>query len=356
MGYSSEEAAAKKVADADAYQKYKEAMAKFDYKGAAEALGNSNSNPTHDAAARGGGNAYQGPGAADFGGYTNGVDIYKKEAMGHMADNDVEQAANAAAMRASGRNISKTGAQSTENTADSQQAIRTRAQQLSSLEQNRQAAMGNAPSEAAFQTGIGMNDNMASQAGAMGGARGLAGLSGAQTGGNQAMGQASGNLAMTGGMARSKEIGDALGMYGSAAGGVRDQDFKRLGISDQNNMFNAKASDDWKLGNAGLLANQSKLGAAMDARDDSWFASGMEPEDIQFQYDQEMAAEMAGANADEAGARIARNRESTNSARGMVNGGITAGLTAVGSLAGPVGSAAGAGAGGMFSSATKKYW
>jgi hypothetical protein len=163
-------------------------------------------------------------------------------------------------------------------------------------------------------------------------------------------------MAMTGGMARSKEIGDAIGMYGTQAGTVRDQDISRLQQNNQNGMFNAKLNDDWKLGNANLLAQQAQLGNAQQGTDLAWMGEQYRGMDKQFQYDQEMAALAAGADADAVGARIARKRESAENKRQMINGGVTAGLTAAGAaLGGPAGGALGAAAGGAAAGASKDW-
>jgi hypothetical protein len=173
--------------------------------------------------------------------------------------------------------------------------------------------------------------------------------------GSSAVGQAAGNLGMQGGMARSKEIADAIGMYGSQAGDVRDQDLSRLGQNTQNATFNAKANDDWKMGNAGLLGQQAQLGNAQAGTDLAWMGEQQRGADKQFQYDQEMAAMEAGADADKVGAALAANREAKENKRQMINGGVTAGLTAAGSVAGPLGGAAGAAAGNAFAGATKDW-
>ncbi len=299
------------------------------------------------------------PGAAEYGGghEGSGVDFYRNEALGHLGDNDALQASNRSAMANSLANMKgNRGPQNQENPNLVSRGNATRNAQLGALDLDRQAALGNAPSEAAFQTRQGMNDIAGQRAGAVGGARGLSGLTGAQGASSAGAGAAAGNLAAAGGMARSKEIGDAIGMYGSQAGSLHQQDFNRLGINDDLQMGNAQNNVNWKLGNANLATQQGQLGNAYGATDAGWQAQAMAPADKQFQYDQEIAAGMNGADADAAGAQIARNRESRDNARNTVNMGVTAGLTAAGSLAGPAGAAAGAAGGGMLGSATSRYW
>jgi hypothetical protein len=301
-------------------------------------------------------NVFINPGSADWGG-DQGVAFYRDAAAAAGKQNDAAQATNEAAMRRSFVNMTgDRGTVYSEDAGLSGASAATRAEQLNALNLSRDAAMGLAPSEAAYQTKIGMNDIAAARSSQMGGARGLSALGGAQTMGSAAAGQSAGNLAMQGGLARSKEIADAVGMYGTQAGTVRDQDLSRLGLSNQNSMFNAKLNDDWKMGNANLLAQQGNLGNAQSGVDLGWMGEQYRGQDKQFQYDQEMAAKEAGADADAVGAALAKNRESRENTRQLVNGGVVAGATAVGTaFGGPVGGAAGSTAGQAFGSASKDW-
>lgn len=302
------------------------------------------------------GHNYYGPGAADYGG-RGGVEEYRQRGIAGGQRNDAEQQRNSGALAGSLTNMQgDRGQVYTEDKTLAGRAASTRDQQMSALELSRGAAMGQAPSEAAFQTRLGMNDVMATQAGAMGGARGLAGLSGAQTQGGANASASAGNLGMAGGLARSKEIADAIGMYGTQAGTVREQDLDRLKQNSQNSQFNANLNDQWKLGNAQLAANQGRLGVSQGQTDLGWMGEQTKGADKQFQYDQEMAATAAGQDADQMGARLAANRESREHTRGLVNGAVTAGLTGVGAaFGGPIGGAAGAAAGQAFGAATSDW-
>ena len=300
---------------------------------------------------------YQNPGSANAGGGPGMAAWYKDEARGHMGDNDAQQSLNDQALKGSIANMTgNRGPQSTEDRVLDRRANDTREQQLRALAGQRDAAQGGAPSAAGFQTRQGMNDIMGSRAGAVGGARGLAGLTGAQMGSADQAGGMASNVASAGGMGRSKEIGDAIGMYGSNAGAMRGQDIQRLGMSDQNSKFNAQNDIGWKLGNANLAAQQGQLGVAQQGTDNAWMAASMEPEAKQFSFDQQMAASANNADADTAAASIAKSRESSDHARALVGGGITAGLGAVGSLAGPIGTAGGLAAGQAINEGTKDWW
>ncbi len=304
-----------------------------------------------------GATAFENPGSADYGGGPGMADFYAAQARHGRHENDAEVNSNTSALDNSIANMKgNRGPQSVENSALLGREAATRNGQIDALGMARSAALGGAPSTAAFQTKFGMNNILGGYAGNAGGARGLSALGGAQTGGAAMAGGMAGDLAAQGGMSRSKEIADAIGGYGGLAGQVRGQDLTRLGSSDQNNLFNAQANDSWKLGNANLAASQANLGNAQENTNLGWMNAEMAPEDKQFQYDQEMAAEEAGADADKAGGEIAASRESRDNTRNNVNAGITAGLGAVGSMAGPAGTAAGLGLGGTIASATKRYY
>ncbi len=292
---------------------------------------------------------YINPAAADV-----QAGVYKDNAQQHLKDNDALQASNAGGLANSLSNMkANRGPVSVENNTLNARADATRGQQMQSLDLNRAAAEGKAPSLAAGQTTLGMNTAMAGRAGAMGSARGLTGLNGAQAAAGQGVAAQAGDTAFAGGMGRSKEIGDAIGMYGSQAGDVRNQDYKRLGISDQNSMFNADTNDKWKLGNANLAASQGRLGVAQNGTDMGWQQEAMDPAARQFENDQEMSQIQAGANAEQAAAQIARNRESRNSARSVGGQAFTAGMTIAGTaLGGPAGGALG----GLGGSTASKYF
>lgn len=302
-------------------------------------------------------NKYVNPGSADYGGYSGATDFYREQAEAGGHENDAAQAANEAAMgRSLGNMTGDRGNIYNENFGLNKQQQATRAQQIEALNLSRDAAMGRAPSEAAFQTRLGMNDVMARQSGAMGSARNLSALGGAQAIGSSMVGQSAGDLAMQGGLARSKEISDAIGMYGTQAGTVRDQDQARLGQNNQNAIFNAKANDAWKMGNGELLGKQGQLGVGYGGMDQEWMTEADRGTNKQFENDQRMAAKEAGADADAVGAALAKNREDKENRRQLANGAVTTGLTAVGTaFGGPAGGAAGAAGGAGFGQASKDW-
>ncbi len=256
-----------------------------------------------------------------------------------MTNNDAAQKANASALSTSLANMnSHRGVVSPENgqLLARQEAART--QQGQALDLSRAAAMGNAPSAATAQMGMGMNDIMSGQSGAMGGARGLAGLGGVQTQGAAGAGMAGTQAAMTGGMGRSNEIASAVGNYGQAAGTMAQGDINRLVQGDKNSLSNAELNNNWVTGNASLAANQGKLGLAQSTSDDAWYNQSQDPLKRQLSYDQRMNQIQNGANVDAADAAAASRKADEDRNRQLINGGATTGLTLVG---GPVASGIG---------------
>lgn len=304
---------------------------------------------------------FMNPGSADYGGAPDMADWYRQNAREHMGDNDAQQAATKtglmgayAGMRGQG------GAQASENAFLSGREGQSRNQQMEALGLMNQAASGNAPSVAAYQTKIGQQDALSNYVGAAGGARGLGALAGGQASGSAATGLASGNLGMAGATARGNEIAQELGQYGKTSGQVAGQDLTRLGMSNQMSQFNAGLGNDWRLGNANLAAGYGQLDNQQRGIDQAWFGQSMQPADIQFQMDQEAAQWEAQAGMDKALGQISRQQDK-EAARNQLAGGIAqAGLTAIGSLAGPAGAALGGVAGGMANSAigasTRKYY
>lgn len=303
------------------------------------------------------GGTFVNPGAANYGG-DQGVAYYTEKGREGGARNDVAQSQNEANMYQSMLNgTTDRGQVAQENPFLAAREASARGQQLGGLDLSRQAAAGLAPSEAQFQTKLGMNDLAGQHSAQMGTARGLAGLSGAQMQGSAMSGSAAGNLAASGGLARSKEIGEAIGMYSTQAGDVAGQDAQRLQQNTKNSMFGAQLNDDWRIGNLNLAAAQGRLGVSQGNTDLAWMDEQMTPEEKQFEYDQRMAAVEAGADADKVAGSIARNREERNSKRQFVSGVATGVGGAVGTaVGGPVGGAVGGLGGAAFGKATEDLW
>lgn len=120
-----------------------------------------------------------------------------------------------------------------------------------------QGALGNQPSEAAYQLQSGLDKSLAQQTAMAGGARGAGALSNAY--GNMGASQANlQNQAFTeAGRLRAQEIADYSKMYGGLAGQQREQDLGRLNMGNQMSQFNAQNTTQRQLGFLGA-ANQGR--------------------------------------------------------------------------------------------------
>lgn len=123
--------------------------------------------------------------------------------------------------------------------------------QAGSLQLSREAAMGMAPSEAAFMMQQGLDKASAQQAAQAGGARGAAALA-------QAQGNSASNVAnmqqqafSNAGQLRANEMAQARAQYGQQAGQMRAQDQQRLQMGNQMSQYNAGLNDSYGLGMAG---------------------------------------------------------------------------------------------------------
>lgn len=159
--------------------------------------------------------------------------------------------------------------------------------QAGALQLSREAAMGEAPSQAAWQMQQGLDQSLAAQQAQMGSARGNAGL--ALAGGNAAANSAS-LMNQTYGQSaalRAGEMAQARGLYGGLSGQVRDQDLQRLGQGSQMSQFNAGNTTNYQLGmgNVSNAYGQTGLG---------YYKGAMDP--LNNQYDGKIRQADIGAN------------------------------------------------------------
>ncbi len=155
------------------------------------------------------------------------------------------------------------GVQAYENQDLSNREADTRSwDQSGSIQLAREAAMGDAPSEAAYQMQAGLDQSLAAQQAQMGGARGNAGI--ALASGNAAANSAN-LMNQTYNQAaalRANEMATARGLYGGLAGQMRKDDLTRLGLGNTMSQGNADRTLGYGLG-MGQIAN----GAGANAND-----------------------------------------------------------------------------------------
>lgn len=154
--------------------------------------------------------------------------------------------------------------------------------QAGSLMLAREAAMGQAPSQAAYLMQAGLDRSLANQQAMAGGARGAAGIALAQ-GNAQSNAAAVQNQAYTqAGAMRADEMAGARGLYGGLAGQQRQQDQNRLGMGNEMSRYNAGANDQYRMG-------MGQLGLG-------YYGASQRPYESQFGGDVQMQGYRAGAN------------------------------------------------------------
>lgn len=171
----------------------------------------------------------------------------------------------------------------------------------------REAAMGQAPSVAAYQMQAGLDRAMAQQSAMAGGARGAGGI--AMAGANAAAsGAAMQNQAYQGaGMLRAQEMADGRALYGNLAGQQRGQDQNRLQMGNQMSQYNAGANDNYRLGMGGLANQTGQTGQG-------WYQAAQNPYNQQGQMD--MGREQIAADSFNQGqARVAGVSQANADAR-----------------------------------------
>lgn len=228
------------------------------------------------------------------------------------------------------------GPQAWENADLANREAQTRGgDQAGALQLSREAAMGMAPSEAAYQMQQGLDRGIATQQAQMGSARGAAGV--AMAGANAANNTANlqNQTFMQAGQLRAQEMAQARGAYNDMSNQVRGQDQNRLGQGNQMSQFNAGANDQYKLGMGGL-ANQFGNQAQ------GWYNGAQNPYNQQGSIDNQGRAVAADSynNAQSVNAGTAQQRADARQSRNdrymsLLSTGIQAG-----------GSMAGAGGGG----------
>lgn len=162
--------------------------------------------------------------------------------------------------------------------------------QNGALQLSREAAMGMAPSAAAYQMQAGLDRGLASQQAMQGSARGAAGI--ALAGGNAAANTANlQNQAFTqAGELRANEMAQGRSQYGGLAGQQRDQDLQRLGQGSQMSQYNAGLNDQYKMGMGQLGVGYAGAANQYGQQAQGWMDRGTHA------YDQQMQGDMNNEN------------------------------------------------------------
>lgn len=120
-----------------------------------------------------------------------------------------------------------------------------------------QGALGNQPSEAAYQLQSGLDKSLAQQTAMAGSARGAGALATASANAGAGMANLQNQAFTEAGRLRAQEIAQYSQMYGGLAGQQREQDQNRLGMGNQMSQFNAQNTTQRQLG-FGQLGNDSR--------------------------------------------------------------------------------------------------
>lgn len=271
------------------------------------------------------------PGQLNYGGYEGGAaDIANIGLKGMGASNRGAQWAQNEAQR-------NRGAQAIENQELSNREADSRfGDQSGAIQLAREAAMGQAPSEAAYLMQQGLNQGAAAQASQAGSARGASAIA-------QAQGNAAGNTAALqqnaynqGAALRAQEMATGRSQYGGLSGQQREQDLQRLGMGNQMSQFNANLNDQYRMGMGGLGAQYGNQGLG-------WYQASQNPYNQQLNADTQregIAAEsynqsnLANAGVSQANADLRRRSRDEwvgmggtllQGARGMGGGGGSGG-------------------------------
>jgi hypothetical protein len=223
-------------------------------------------------------------------------------------------------------NTGSGAAQATEDaTLAGREADTRNGDQSGALQLAREAALGQAPSQAAYQMQAGLDAAMAGQQSMMGSARGAAAIANAQ--GNAAANSANlQNQAFnSAAQLRAQEMAQARSQYGGLAGQMREQDLARLGQGDAMAMNNAGQMNNYKIG----FANAAN--GAMNAGQ-GWYTQAGHPNDVNSQLQNDAnqrkfqawnAGEDRAAGVSQANAEHTMNNRNqvTNTILGFVQGG-----------------------------------
>lgn len=190
-----------------------------------------------------------------FGGYEGGANDWSRHGLQGMG------ASNANAAYASGQMQDDA---MTQRLAGNEAASRN-GDQAGAIQLAREAAMGQAPSEAAYQLQSGLNQAMGAQQAQVGGARGAAAIAQAQSRGAGLTAGMQGQAFTEAGRLRAQEMAQARSQYGGLAGQQREQDIGRIGQDQQ-----------YRLG-------MGQLGIGYGNSAQGWYQGAMAPQQAQLQ-------------------------------------------------------------------------
>lgn len=194
-------------------------------------------------------------------------------------------------------NAERRGAQAYEDTGLSLNEEMARGDQAGAVTLSREAAMGLAPSQAAYQLQAGLDQASNQQLSQAASARGLGAM--AVAGGNAAgaIGNLQQNAFTEAGRLRAQEMAEARGMYGSLSGQMRGADQQRLNMGNQMGQYNAGLNEQYGqrmgqlYGQAGQLgASNGQLGLGYSQLGQGYYGQGLGVQSDQLKANQNQQA------------------------------------------------------------------
>jgi hypothetical protein len=187
--------------------------------------------------------------AANYGNTPDGAVKARDEGLNRLGNNDVDQAAiQGGADYANGQAANGRPGATMDPTAANNQASGANGNQAGAIELARRQAMGQSPSQGAYQLQAGLNQASRQQSALAAGARGSAALATGQANQQANTANLQQNAFAGAGMLRSQDMAAGRGLYGSLTGQQRTQDQGALGMANEFGQANQKAGDNYRLG------------------------------------------------------------------------------------------------------------
>ena len=246
------------------------------------------------------------PPAANYGRTPGGFARARDEWWSQQGQNDEAQdATTQGATWAQQQSQAQRGPQATENAAlANREASGAGGHQAGAADLARRMAMGQSPSEAAYQLQRGL-DLSSSMQGALGrSARGAGALATASANQQANTANLQQNAFSQGQALRAQEMATGRGLYGSLLGKQREQDAARLGMGNEMAQANAQYNDRYGVGMGNAAIALGQVGNQQAAQDFGYYQQGMNPVNAQTEAWQQYKAWLANAQKQKQAANI----------------------------------------------------
>lgn len=219
--------------------------------------------------------------AALYGRSPTGAEDARDEFWNQAGANDADQAgirAGGAFAAGEAANAQTRGPMATENVQLANQAASgAGGHQQGAMGLARSMAMGQSPSEGAYQLQAGLDMGSQMQASMGRSARGGAALATGQANAQANTSNLQQNAFSQAGALRAREMAAGRGLYGSLAGQASEQDQARAGMANDMAQGNARRNDAYGLGAGAAQAGFADLGNQQSGQDLGYYQGGMNP-------------------------------------------------------------------------------